>query len=315
MWLKLKKLLQNPIFLFIVWIGVVLLHSITTVNGEDYNNFSIFSASFFHAIDAKPLYIEYPSEYNDVFLYGIPFTAIIAPFSILPIKIGLPLWCVINAALLFYALFKLNLKKWQFALVILVSVNDMYTSVMSQQYGIAITAMIIFAFIWINKEKDFWASLMIALGTITKIYVIVGFAFFFFSIHKLKLSLSFIFWLIILALIPVLYTSFDYVLLSYKEWGEAIMHKNGLNDFTPYTNISLLGMLRKISGNANYSNLLVLVPGMILFCLPYLRIKLYGNMNFKLLYLASTLLFMILFSSGTESCGYFTGMIAVGIWF
>ena len=156
MWLKLKKLLQNPIFLFIVWIGVVLLHSITTVNGEDYNNFSIFSASFFHAIDAKPLYIEYPSEYNDVFLYGIPFTAIIAPFSILPIKIGLPLWCVINAALLFYALFKLNLKKWQFALVILVSVNDMYAAIMSQQEGIGITSIIMFAFIWIPPTLGCW---------------------------------------------------------------------------------------------------------------------------------------------------------------
>ena len=47
-----------------------------------------------------------------------------------------------NCGFLYYAISKLDLKKWQFAVVILVSVNDVFTAVLSQQYSIGITAMI-----------------------------------------------------------------------------------------------------------------------------------------------------------------------------
>ena len=54
---------------------------------------------------------------------------------------------------------------------------------------------------------------------------------------------------------------------------------------------------------------------MILFALPYLRIRQYGNESFRFLFLSSALLFMVLFSTGTETYGYLTAMIAVGIWY
>lgn len=311
---RVKRYIQNPVFLFILWMAVALVCSLMLIPKETYSNYITFSQAFWHTISSLPLYIYYPEEQRDLFLYGISFTTLISPFALLPRQVGMVLWCLANCGFLYWAIKKLDLKKWQFAVIILISVNDVFTSVLSQQYSIGITAMIIFSYVLIEKEKDFWAALMIVLGTMTKLYGIVGLAFFLFSKHKMKLTGGLVFWAVIVFLLPMLYASPEYVVHSYKEWFDVLVYKNGLNQFSINQNISLLGMLHRITG-ASFSDLWIIVPGMILFALPYLRIRQYGNESFRFLFLSSALLFMVLFSTGTETYGYLTAMIAVGIWY
>jgi hypothetical protein len=52
-----------------------------------------------------------------------------------------------------------------------------------------------------------------------------------------------------------------------------------------------------------------------LFGLPYLRLKLYSNGKFRLLLLASVLIFTVIFSSGSESPTYIIAFVGVAIWF
>lgn len=311
---RLKRYIQNPVFLFILWMAVALVCSLMLIPKETYSNYITFSQAFWHTISSLPLYIYYPEEQRDLFLYGISFTTLISPFALLPRQVGMVLWCLANCGFLYWAIKKLDLKKWQFAVVILISVNDVFTSVLSQQYSIGITAMIIFSYVLIEKEKDFWAALMIVLGTMTKLYGIVGLAFFLFSKHKMKLTGGLVFWAVIVFLLPMLYTSPEYVVHSYKEWFDVLVYKNGLNQFSINQNISLLGMLHRITG-ASFSDLWIIVPGMILFALPYLRIRQYQYESFRFLFLSSALLFMVLFSTGTETYGYLTAMVAVGVWY
>ncbi|EOR98450.1 hypothetical protein C799_03781 [Bacteroides thetaiotaomicron dnLKV9] len=311
---RLKRYIQNPVFLFILWMAVALVCSLMLIPKETYSNYITFSQAFWHTISSLPLYIYYPEEQRDLFLYGISFTTLISPFALLPRQVGMVLWCLANCGFLYWAIKKLDLKKWQFAVVILISVNDVFTSVLSQQYSIGITAMIIFSYVLIEKEKDFWAALMIVLGTMTKLYGIVGLAFFLFSKHKMKLTGGLVFWAVIVFLLPMLYASPEYVVHSYKEWFDVLVYKNGLNQFSVNQNISLLGMLHRITG-ASFSDLWIIVPGMILFALPYLRIRQYQYESFRFLFLSSALLFMVLFSTGTETYGYLTAMVAVGVWY
>lgn len=285
---RLKGYVQNPVFLFILWMGVGLACSLSLMMKGVYSNYVIFSQSFWHAISSSPLYVEYLQEQKDFFLYGISFTALISPFAVLPRPLGMILWCLVNCGFLYYAISKLDLKKWQFAVVILVSVNDVFTAVLSQQYSIGITAMIIFSYVLIEKEKDFWSALMIVFGTMTKLYGIVGLAFFLFSKHKMKLVGGLVFWAVIVFLLPMLYASPEYVVHSYKEWFDVLVYKNGLNQFSINQNISLLGMLHRITG-ASFSDLWIIVPGMILFALPYLRIRQYQYESFRFLFLSSAL--------------------------
>lgn len=311
---RVKRYIQNPVFLFILWMGVALVCSLMLIPKETYSNYITFSQAFWHTISSLPLYIYYPEEQRDLFLYGISFTTLISPFALLPRPVGMVLWCLANCGFLYWAIRKLDLKKWQFAIIILVSVNDVFTSILAQQYSIGITAMIIFSYVLIEKEKDFWAALMIVLGTMTKLYGVVGLAFFLFSKHKIKLIIGLLFWTVVVFLLPMLYASPEYVVHSYKEWFDVLIYKNELNQFKINQNISLLGMLHRITG-ASFSDLWIIIPGMLLFALPYLRIRQYQNESFRFLFLSSALLFMVLFSTGTETYGYLTAMVAVGIWY
>ena len=51
-----------------------------------------------------------------------------------------------------------------------------------------------------------------------------------------------------------------------------------------------MGIVRRVLGDANISNLWFIAVGLPLFTLPYLRIKQYKNQAFQLMILASTLL-------------------------
>lgn len=307
-----KNRLTNPLYLAILWIGMVLVR--TFLKSID-NNYFIFSHSFKHAVDGLSLYAEYPKEYGDLFLYGIPFTAVIAPFAILPPLLGSMLWCLANVMLLFFAIKQLGLERWKFAFVILFCTNELFTSLIAQQYNIAVAGMIILSFALIEKKKDFWAALLIMFGTMTKLYGIVGLAFFFFSKRKWVLIGGLLFWGIFLFLLPMIYSSPEYVMNSYREWAEILLYKNSMNAFCDYTNISFLGMVRKISQAAQYSDLWLIIPGLILFATPYLRINQYQYNRFRLHFLSSVLLFMTLFSTGTENWGYIGCIAGVGIWY
>jgi hypothetical protein len=85
--------------------------------------------------------------------------------------------------------------------------------------------------------------------------------------------------------------------------------------FSHGTNISLLGVVRKISGCATYSDLWLIVPGFIAFAAPYLRFRQYANEAFRQTLLASVLMFTILFSTGSENSTYIIAVVGVAIWY
>ena len=154
------------------------------------------------------------------------------------------------------------------------------------------------------------------LGTFVKLYSIVGLAFFLFSKHKGKLVASMLFWAVIMFVAPMpFFHGWDYIVSQYGEWYNSLVTKNGDNQFAIAQNISLLGMVRKISGCATYSDLWLIVPGMLLFAAPYLRFSQYKHEAFRQTILASVLMFIILFSTCSENSGYITPMIGVVIWY
>ena len=107
----------------------------------------------------------------------------------------------------------------------------------------------------------------------------------------------------------------EYIFSQYHEWYESLMEKNGLNMFSQGQNVSLLGLVRKISGCATYSDLWLIVPGIVLFGLPYMRFKQYRNIAFRYALLASVLMFVVLFSTGSESSSYIIAFMGVAIWY
>jgi hypothetical protein len=310
-----RFLYKNSHLIFSIWaIATIICGLLRYVRGR-YNNYKIFKNVFWHAFHQSPLYVPYPKEYFDLNHYGVFFSALISPFAILPDFLGLTFWVLANACLLFYAISKLPLTRKQHIFVYLFSIIELCTAVTSLQYNIGIAAIIILSYHFIERKKDFWAAFFIVLGTFTKIYGIVGLAFLPFSRDKKRLLLSCVFWSVFMFLFPMIYTSPSYVVEQYHSWFVDLMGKNSQNLFAFYQNISLLGFVRKVSGSSSYSDLWLILPGIVLFCLPYLRIKQYRSLSFRMMLLASVLLFVVLFSTGSESCSYIIAIIGVAIWY
>lgn len=280
------------------------------------NNYLIFKNVFFHTIHEQNLYAEYPDFYFDHNHYGPIFSIIIAPFAILPDSIGITLWCLLNALILIYAIKKLPLPNNKITLLLIICLNEFITSILGQQFNPILTGMILLSFIFIHNEKDKWAALCIVLGMFIKLYGIVGLAFFFFSKHKIKFITWCVIWSFVCFTLPMLISSPSFIIQSYLDWFERLAIKNTENvSQSEMQDISVMGMARKISGNKELSNLLFIVPGIIVFGITYLKLNLYSNLKFRLLLLASVLIFTVIFSTGAESPTYIIAFTGVGIWF
>lgn len=282
---------------------------------HSHNNFLIFRGVFHHAWEQISLYAEYPAEHWDTNHYGPLFSIIIAPFAVVPEWLGLISWCLALTLFLYWAVRSSLLTRHQQVFVLWFCAHELLTALFMQQFNIAIAAIIMLSFFLIEKEQDGWATFFIVLGTLVKLYGIVGLAFFFFSKHKVNFILSLIGWSAFLIIAPMLFSSPDYIIGQYQEWMVSLTGKNSENLFATHQNISLLGIVRKISGCASYSDLWLIVPGLALFAIPYLRLNQYKNMAFRQTLLASVLMFVVLFSTGSESSGYIIALLGVAIWY
>ena len=314
--INLKSRLLNPYVVLVVWALCTLqiCISLSLADPASYNNFLVFRGVFDHLFSSLPLYEAYPLEYGDLNHYGPVFGFIIAPFAMLPVWLGLSLWCLCLSLSLYWAVRRLPLPVVLTSLILWLVLNDFYGADFKQQFNIAVAALVVGAFVMIEKRREGWAALFIVIGTFVKIYGIVGLAFFFFVRRKWRFVGYMALWSAVALLLPLLFVSPEYLWAQYQAWYVDIAQKNAENMFCVYTNISLVGAVRKISGSTAYSDLLIIVPAMLMFLVSYLRIGQYKYLGYRLTILASLLLFVVLFSSGSEVSGYVIASLGVGIW-
>ena len=314
---RLYLFLQKPFFsdyrtLFGLWLLLPVIATLLKLS--KHNNFLIFRYVYWHTIEQLPLYVAY-DEYWDTNHYGPFFSLVIAPFAMLPVRWGLFFWLIVLSLSLYYAIRKLPFPDRKRIFLDWFCAHELLTALFMSQFNIAIAAIIVATFYCIEKEKDIWAACFIMLGTFVKLYGIVGLAFFFFSKHKVKFLLALLGWALVMFVAPMAISSPDYIISQYVGWWDSLSAKNAENIFSGGQNISLLGMVRKISGCASYSDLWLILGGLIIFGLPYLRIAQYKYKAFRYALLASVLLFVVLFSTGSESSTYIIAFVGVGIWY
>lgn len=310
-----KPFFSNPRTLFGLWTLLAVVAGLTKIAPHRHNNFLIFRGVFWHTIQKLSLYDFYPTEYNDHNHYGPIFSLVIAPFAVVPEAIGLLLWLVVLALGMYYAVRRLPLEEGRQIFLYWFCAHELLTALQMQQFNIAIAAIIIGSFAAIEKGREVTAAFLIVLGTFVKLYGVVGLAFFFFVKRKPRFILALIGWSVVCFVAPMLISSPEYVVGQYVEWYERLAAKNGENTFSLMQNISLLGMIRKASGSASYSDLLVILPGLALFGLPYLRFGQYRHLAFRYAILSSVLLFVVLFSTGSESSTYIIPFAGIALWY
>ena len=310
-----KPFFAQPRTLFGLWMFLAVIAGITKIAPHRHNNFLIFRGVFWHTLQKLSLYDFYPKEYNDHNHYGPIFSLVIAPFAVVPDALGLLGWLGVLALGMYYAVRRLPLEEGRQIFLYWFCAHELLTALQMQQFNIAIAAIIVGSFAAIEKGREVTAAFLIVLGTFVKLYGVVGLAFFFFVKRKPRFILALIGWSVVCFVVPMLISSPEYVLGQYVEWYERLAAKNGENTFALMQNISLLGMIRKISGSAAYSDLWVILPGLALFGLPYLRFSQYRHLAFRYGILSSVLLFVVLFSTGSESSTYIIPFAGIALWY
>ena len=314
---KCKAFFAKPFFrdfrtLAGLWLLLGVLAAVMKMHSH--NNFLVFRGSFWHAWQGLPLYAEYPQEYWDINHYGPLFSLVIAPFAVVPEWLGLLMWCIALSLGLYVAVRRSLLTSGQQLFVLWFCAHELLTALYMQQFNIAIAAIIVGAFFLIEKERDATAAFLIVLGTLVKIYGIVGLAFFFFSKHKVRFIGALVLWSAVMFVAPMVLSSPDYVIGQYQAWFVDLVSKNSENAEALMQNISLLGMTHRVTG-LEFSDLWLILPGLVMFGIPYLRISQYQHVAFRQTLLASVLMFTVLFSTGSESSGYIIALVGVVIWY
>ena len=312
---KVKERLSDFRVIFVGWLIMALVPWLTGWLGDQFDlDYSVFYHSFWHAWQQMPLYIIYPEDGN-YFLYGPLFAVLMTPLAVLPFQLGRLLWLLLITFVPYWSIRMTSFSIRQQLFILWFTAAEAALCILDSESNSLILACLIFSYYLIDKEKDQWAALVIALGAATKLFGIVGLAFLPFSRHKLRLCSWVIIWLVLLLGLPMIVFGPEYVWGQYIEWYNVLVHKNDLNQFASGQNVSLLGIVRKVSGCATYSDLWLMIPGAILFALPYLRFDQYKYPAFRQTILASVLMFMLLFTTSSESSGYIIAMTGVAIWY
>ncbi|HEY2584091.1 MAG TPA: glycosyltransferase family 87 protein [Mucilaginibacter sp.] len=313
---KLAKLVYNKPFVFTLYFGLSLFAVVKSVIvNHIHNNYFVYKWGFLNTVHQLTPFGPQSQHFLDLYHYGPVFAILMAPFAILPDGLGVILWVMFNAWVLYIAIKLLPLKENHYVVILLICAHELMTSSSNVEINPLIGALIILSFVFISDRKDFWAALMICIGTFIKLYGIVGLAFFFLSDNKLKFILSLLFWSVVLFLLPMLISSPSYIIKTYHDWYGDLLTKNQSNIGPSLQDISAMGLIRNIFSYRQLSNITVIIPGILLFATWYLKPKYFRVIPYQLLLLASTLIFVIIFSSSSESPTYIIAFAGVGIWF
>ena len=312
--------LRNPQFVFTLYVGVAIIGTLSkyllevnVINGIEYpryNNFLIFKHSFNNLIAGKDLYIHHPELFRDLFKYSPTFALLMAPFAILPDLIGLLCWNLLNSLTLYFAISRLPLEgqnsRVYFHWFILI---ELTTSIQNFQSNALIAGLLIFAFCYLERRNVLLGSLCIILTVYIKLFGAVALILWLFYPEKGKFAAYSILWTMVLFLLPLIVVTPEQFMYLYQSWMNLLV-----NDYSSFFSLSIMGWLESWF-QIKWPRIAVIATGGIVLVMPLIRRGAYGDRQFRLLFLASLMLWMIVFNHKAESPTFIIAMCGIGVWY
>jgi hypothetical protein len=299
----------NRIFLFYFIVTVLVTLQKFLLGPDSYNNYPLYKFSFLHLLEGNSLYALYPDQYWDNYKYGPIFAILIAPCYFLPDWLGIQLWTFMNMCAFLCAIYFLPITDRQKTFVYMFGFFEYLTALQNVQISPITTAITVGAFVFLEKKKPFWAASLVIFGFFVKLYPIVAAATFLLYPYRLKFVGSCLVWALVFFVLPMLFTTPELLLYQYHEWYLALVDKT-----TYHHDISLMGIIDKNIYSGIPDAILVGI-GVLLFCTAYLRFAAYNVLQFRLLFLCSTLLWMVIFNPGSESPTFLIAVTGAAIWY
>jgi hypothetical protein len=275
-----------------------------------YNNYVIFKQSFFHLIHLQDLYVLYLHEQWDLFKYSPTFSLLFAPLAILPDIVGLIIWNGLNAFLLLLGVIYLPQFSQKTKIKILLFVLiELVTSMQNAQSNAMMVGLILLGFCQLESGRFFWGIFFIVITVYIKVFGILGLGLLLFYPNKPKLILYILISFAVLFLLPLLAISSTQLVFLYKSWWN-LLQDDHANSF----GLSVMGWLT-IWFKLTVSKTWVLLFGALLLALPLMLWKRYSMYSFRVLWLASLLVWLVIFNHKAESPTFIIAVAGVGIWY
>ncbi len=275
-----------------------------------YNNYLIFKLSFFHLIEDKDLFILFPAEQWDLFKYSPTFALLFGSLAWLPDLLGLLLWNLLNGLVFFFGLYylpKIDLRTK--GLIFVFVGSELMGTMQNEQSNALIAGLLLFMFGFLERDKYWLAALCVVASVFIKLFGIVALAIYLLYPNKWKLTYTTATWVVVFTLLPLLVVNAEQLLFLYKSWGNLLA-----NDHAASHGLSVIGWLKTWFG-WEPNKVAVAVVGVVLFCLPLLKIKSYGHYPFRVMLLASVLVWVIIFNHRAESPTFIIAVTGVALWY
>jgi hypothetical protein len=119
--------------------------------------------------------------------------------------------------------------------------------------------------------------------------------------------------------LPLLITSPDFLIQSYKDWIASLSLKSNfdltVDMYKNMVDITIQGMVKRVFNLPTLNKFYFIIPGLILFASQYTKIKYFNHLVYQLYILCSVMLFVIVFNTGSESPTYIIGVVPICLWY
>jgi hypothetical protein len=300
----------RPRNLGIAFAGLVVAATATRLLfGENpFNNFSIVRFSFYNLLSGNDLYAMHPDQHQDLFKYSPTFSLLMAPFYLLPHWLGLLVFNLLNAYLPYQAVCRLNIPDRAKAFILIFIAIELLTSIQNAQCNGIVVGIMIGVFAAFERNEVVLAALLVCLGTCIKVFPAVTGVLFLFYDRRPRFLLACAGWGILLGVLPGLVTGLDGLVVVYRQWLHLLA-----NDPTLALNYSVMSLTQRWF-NFTAPDRWYLIPGLVLLLLPLARLNQWKAFPFRLVYLASLLVWVVIFNHKAESPTFVIAACGVAIW-
>jgi len=305
--------------IYFIGLFIALIVTLKEVICMSYNNFQIFSfgsLDFWNGINPYSdwSHISILGKPLDVFLYGPLFSILFTPFTIFPGWIGVIFWNIFTYSLYFFSVFTLPdrftfiHKRFFFFFSSLL----LFSTLLSVQFNPVVGALFLFSFTLLEKNKGFWAVLLILISGFTKVYGVFQIIMLMFYPGFRKNTLYVLLIGIVLFLLPVIQIPVNELLSYYHSWIVLITgHLEVFNRYSIYRPFVVFH--DSIGSLTGFISLGVLS---VILILTFLRLKNFkGSFSHRAMFLGVLMSFAILFSTGSERHTYVIAVAGYAIWY
>lgn len=271
-------------------------------------NFEIFRAASGHLLTGQDLYAHYPDALQDQFKYSPTFALLFAPFAWLPWPIALFLWNTLNALVLFVAVERvLPARQAMFALGVLLP--EVLRAMQNAQSNALVAGLIILAYAALEQKRLWRAAFAIAVGASVKIFPLAALSFALPRRRALRTGLATAAAGAGMMLLPLLVTPPTTLLAQYRSW-----HAIETLDTTQRW-FSVMELVHRATG-ADLPNWPIQLAGTLLLLAPLaLRRERWDDARFRLQFLCSVLLYVVLFNHQAERASFVIAFAGIAIWY